>query len=161
MKIGITNLAFVKWKKTLLKNPIETPYTVEGREINYIRTHKKPIKARADDLLSLHLSKLIACDKTNKIYNFEYFLNRAYTFNRDKGNCKICGKPVENHNVHIHHIQKDLPMDKINKVSNLMTVHIKCHELIHYDIDITSLDKKIQNKIIKYREKVKQLTEVA
>jgi len=160
MKLGITSLAFIKWKKCTLKNPKETPYTPEGRKLNLERTQKKPPGVRADELLSLHLSELIATERTNPIYNFEYFLNRAYAYNRDKGKCKICGKPVENHNLHIHHIQKDLPMEQINKVQNLATVHKPCHELIHHDADITGLDRKTQARIIKYRERLNELTEV-
>jgi len=160
MKIGITSLAFVKWEMARPKNPVETPYTSEGRELNYKRTQKKSLIARADELLSLHLSKLMACAKTSIIYNFEYFLNRAYAFNRDKGKCRICSKLVENYNLHIHHIQKDLPIDKINKVINLVTIHKSCHELIHHDTGIKGLDKKTQDKVIKYRERLNKLIEV-
>ena len=160
LKIGITSLVFVKWVKAILKNPDETPYTPKGRKLNLDRTNKKPIKARADDLLSLHLSELIATKRTEPIYNLEYFLNRAYAFNRDKGKCRICGKLVANHNLHTHHIQKDLPIDQINKVQNLATTHKDCHELIHYKVDITGLDKKTQTKVIKYRERLNELTEV-
>jgi len=154
MKIGITSLSFVKWKKTQLKNQNETPYTPEGRKLHNKRTNKKPLLARADELLSLHLSKLIAHSKTSTIYNFEYFLNRAYVFNRDKGKCKICRKPVENYNLHIHHIKPNLPINKINKAPNLATVHDECHRLIHGKGNLDGLDKKVRNKILKFREKL-------
>jgi len=154
VKIGITSLSFTKWKKTQLKNQEETPYTAKGREIYNKRTSKKQPKARADDLLSLHLSKLIADGLTSKLYNFEYFLNRAYAFNRDKGKCKVCGSSVNNLNVHIHHIQPKLPMDKVNKVSNLATMHEECHKLIHSKQELTGLAKRIRNKILKFREKL-------
>jgi len=103
--IGITSLSFVKWVRTRLKNQNETPFTPEGIKLYKKRTGKKPLLARADELLTLHLSKIIALGLADKIYNFEYFMNRAYAFNRDKGKCRICGQEVENHNVHIHHIQ--------------------------------------------------------
>lgn len=68
-----------------------TPYTAEGRML-YSRYRKnarkipldRPMLANSKDIkLSLY-----AKDK----YNFEYFMNREYAFNRDKGKCRCCGK---------------------------------------------------------------------
>jgi RNA-directed DNA polymerase len=153
-KIGITSLAFCKWKKTQLKNPEETPFTKEGRNLYRQRTGKKPLIARADELLSLHFSHMIGKGITEKKYNFEYFLNRAYAFNRDKGKCRICGGEVENFNLHIHHINPNLPLDTVNRVNNLATVHDYCHHKIHSGQDDSSLGKKTWSKILKFREKL-------
>ena len=92
--IGITNLAFCKWVNTRLKTQQETPYTMSGRAINVKRTGKKPLMVRADELLSEDFSNLIAQGLTGNLYNFEYFMNRAYAFNRDKGRCRISGKEL-------------------------------------------------------------------
>jgi hypothetical protein len=42
-----------------LKCQEETPYTAKGREINAKITGKKPLMARADELLSINFSELI------------------------------------------------------------------------------------------------------
>ncbi|MGH1262812.1 group II intron reverse transcriptase/maturase [Bacillus cereus] len=151
--IGITHLGFAKWDKSKnkVKNPKETPYTKEGREIRKKLTDKKPVSARADELLSLHLSNMIAMGNANKLYNFEYFLNRAYAFNRDKGQCKICKCRLDATNVNIHHNKPKLPLDIVNKVMNLSSLCKACHGMIHDGNDYSQLEKKIWNKIIKYR----------
>jgi group II intron reverse transcriptase/maturase len=153
-KIGITSLAFCKWKKTQLKNPEETPFTKEGRNLYRQRTGKKPLIARADELLSLHFSLMISKGITEKKYNFEYFLNRAYALNRDKGKCRVCGEEVENFNLNIHHINPKLPLETVNRVNNLAAVHEYCHQKIHSQQDDSSLGKKIWSKILKFREKL-------
>jgi len=150
--IGITSLSFCKWKKTQCKNPKETPFTKEGRELHRQRTGKKPLTVRADELLSLHFSHLISTGITDKKYNFEYFLNRAYAFNRDKGKCKVCGDKLQNSNLNIHHIQPHLPLDAVNRVNNLASVHDVCHQMIHSHQEHSSLGKKIWKKILKFRE---------
>ncbi|MED2766048.1 group II intron reverse transcriptase/maturase [Bacillus thuringiensis] len=154
MWIGVTSLGFAKWDKDTnkVKDQKETPFTPLGREIRRRNTGKKPLTARADELLSLHLSKAIALDlNKNKIYNFEYFLNRAYAFNRDKGNCKICKCYLKPQDVNIHHNKPKLPLDRVNKVMNLSSLCISCHWKIHDGKDYTQLGKTIWNKITKYR----------
>ena len=51
--------------------------------------------ARADELLSDSLINLIGKGITDNKYNFEYAMNRAYVFNIDKGNCRICKSKVD------------------------------------------------------------------
>jgi group II intron reverse transcriptase/maturase len=70
--IGITSLGFVNWKRAHFKNPIETPYTPEGRKAYYERTSKASSLARDDITMSLTLSELIAEGLTRPRYNFEY-----------------------------------------------------------------------------------------
>lgn len=161
LKIGITSLAFAKWKKTQLKNQDETPYTAHGREKYRERTGKKPLFARADELLNLHLSGLIAKGLTGGKYTFEYFLNRAYAFNRDKGKCRVCGTEAQNWNVHIHHVQPNLPKELVNRVPNLVTTHEICHNLIHDGKDHSELGKKVWTKILKFREKLSEPVQVS
>ncbi|SCW68740.1 HNH endonuclease, partial [Paenibacillus tianmuensis] len=156
-KIGITSLAFCKWKKTQLKNPEESPFTIEGRKLYQERTGKTPLRARADELLSLHLSKIISKGATDKKYNFEYFLNRAYAFNPDKGKCRVCDEELKPFNLHIHHIDPHLPQASVNRVNNLAAVHEHCHRQIHSREDYASLGKKIWKKIIAFREKLNRL----
>lgn len=153
---GITSLDFCKWEKTFVKNQRETPYSPEGRELYRKRTGKKPLKVRADELLSEYLSKAIAFKMTgnNKLYNFEYFLNRAYAFNRDRGKCRICGDPVSSRNVHLHHNKPTLPIHLVNKVQNLSTTHEKCHQYIHDGKSHSELGTKVWKKILDFREKL-------
>ena len=72
-----------------------TPYTVEGRRryVNYRNKHKplpcdRPSINTPEDIA-------LACYADGKGWkaNFEYFMNREYAYNRDKGKCKCCGKP--------------------------------------------------------------------
>ncbi|HJV17812.1 MAG TPA: group II intron reverse transcriptase/maturase [Bacillales bacterium] len=155
LKIGITNLDFCKWKRNTSKNQNETPYSDTGRSIYRKRTRKKLPLARADDILNLHYSELIAQGKTNKLYNFEYFLNRAYAFNRDGGKCKVCAIQIWSpEDIHTHHVRPYLPMDEVNRVQNLATVHRKCHQAIHNNQCYRHLDRKVWKKIKDFREKL-------
>lgn len=154
LKVGVTRLDMVSWQKAFLKNPKETPYTKLGRELYENRTSKKPILSRADELLTLHLSKLISTGRTGKRYNFEYFLNRAYVYNRDKGKCRVCGFEVQPQNLHIHHVHPMLPLENVNRVPFLATVHEGCHKYIHSSDDFSHLGQKIWKKILSFREKV-------
>jgi len=155
LTIGITSLGFVKWRKANLKNPIETPYTPEGRKANYERTLKRERMARDDVTMSLTLSSLIAKGMTDYKYNFEYLMNRAYAFNRDKGQCKVCGESIIGHELETHQINPKLPTNLVNKVSNLASLHQTCHRLVHKGLDVSKLVKaKVYQKILKYRERL-------
>jgi RNA-directed DNA polymerase len=155
VKIGLTLLSFVNWKSAQPKNPSETPYSVEGRTRYFNRTGKMALHARADQLLSLSLSKYIALGLTNKIYNFEFLLNRAYAYNRDKGKCRVCGIELLPHEVETHHIEPTLSIEQVNKVGNLATQHVFCHQsLVHSTTDLSHLDKKVANKVIGFRNKL-------
>ena len=70
-----------------------TPYTAEGRRryVNYRNKHKllpcdRPSINTPEDIA-------LACYADGKGWkaNFEYFMNREYAYNRDKGKCKCCG----------------------------------------------------------------------
>ena len=153
---GIT-MAFITHSKYELKpfNQKMTPYTAEGRRI-YVQyrskhkplPHNRPSVNTSDDIRLSVYSK--------SIYNFEYFMNREYAFNRDKGQCKCC-KINLNGNIekHCHHVNNKMPIDKINKVSNLAWVCSKCHRMIHNSPITENTDAKTVKKINKYREKLK------
>jgi len=156
VRIGLTSLAFVSWKTTQLKNQKETPYSAEGRTRYMNRTDKAPLLARADELLSLSLSKYMALGLTQAIYNFEFLLNRTYAYNRDRGKCRVCGIELLPSEVETHHINPSLPMDLVNKVGNLATLHAFCHQsLVHSAADLSHLDKKVAKKVIGFRKQAK------
>lgn len=158
--VGVTDLHFATWNKdkTKLKRPKETPYTREGRELYAKRTNKKPLKVRADEFLNIGMSmgtsQRLHKFKTGKIskrafhlYNFEFYLNRPYAYNRDKGRCKVCGEATDLTDTHFHHISPKLPISLVNRVGNLATVHDKCHKMIHDGKDYSHLENKIWKKI--------------
>jgi len=151
MVIGISSLDFCNWKKTLWKTQAETPYTSEGRKLIFERIKKRPLLERVANLFSPTLLIAITFHNSNSIYNFEYYLNRAYAYNRDKGKCKVCGVIVEPKELHCHHKNPKLPMSLLNKVNNLATTHESCHILIHSENNISHLDSKIQNRILGFR----------
>lgn len=155
MKIGITSIDFCHWNRNTSKNPKETPYSETGRKIYQKRSGKRLPLARADDILSLHYSKLIADGKTSELYNFEFFLNRAYAYNRDIGKCRVCGNEILfSSDIHIHHIRPKLPINEVNRVPNLATVHRTCHEAIHNNQICDYRDKKLWRKILEFRERL-------
>ncbi|WP_400242641.1 HNH endonuclease [Niallia sp. JL1B1071] len=154
LKIGVTRLDFCTWQKAKNKSPSETPYTDLGRQIYMKRTGKKPLKARADELLSLNWSKIIKIGHKEKLYNFEYFMNRAYAFNRDKGKCRVCKEVLQGDDIHIHHINPRLPLVEVNRVPNLASMHEKCHQMIHSSKDYSMVGKKTWEKVLGFREKL-------
>ncbi len=89
--------------------------------------------------------------------NFEYYMNREYAYNRDKGKCKCCGeffsKLVPKH---CHHVNNRLPLNRINKVSNLAWLCKPCHYMVHNSPIPDRTDLKTVRKILKYRERLKK-----
>ncbi|WP_243840736.1 HNH endonuclease [Paenisporosarcina antarctica] len=118
------------------------------------RTGKKPLKVRADELLSLNWSKIIKAGHKEKLYNFEYFMNRAYAFNRDKGRCRVCKEVLQGDNIRIHHIKPKLPLEEVNRVPNLASMHEHCHQMIHSRKDYSSVGHVKWGKILGFREKL-------
>lgn len=157
MWIGIT-MAFITHVRYEVKpfNQKMTPYTPEGRKIyvNYRNKNKPLPKDRPSINTSDDLRMAVYAE--NKM-NFEYFMNREYAFNRDKGKCRCCKTPLyENPTANCHHVDNKLPIDKINKVNNLAWVCRSCHLMIHGNEIPESLDTKVVKKIEKFREKLKQ-----
>ena len=154
--IGITSPAFCKYQKTYNKNQEETPFSSKGRELHLKRTRKQLSLARIEEILQVpEIIKFNKYDKSKEIYNYEYFMNRMYAFNRDKGRCKICGEPIINGDkFHCHHISTNLPLQQINKVQNLLSTHSKCNKLIHEKISQYGFSDKAIKNAIKYRKKL-------
>ena len=156
--VGITRLSFCKWQKSYTKNQNETPYTPTGRLLYFNRSRKKPLIVRADELLSTPTSQKTLAYNTNSIYNFEFYLNRPYVFNRDKGKCRVCDINLWTDNVRFHHISPYLAIDKVNRATNFTCTCNSCHKKIHNTIDYSFLVNKTWKKILKFREKLDKLT---
>ena len=153
--IGFTPLTFCKWEKTPLKNQDETPYTEAGRQLHFERTKKRKIQARLDEMYSERTSQTILHGKWDKLNNFEFIMNRAYALNRDKLKCRVCGGWLIACTPYTHRINPNLPLNKVNRVNNLVSVHRKCLNAINTPgADISEFDAKAQKKIIGYREKL-------
>lgn len=105
------------------------PYTDEGRQL-YLGQFKKKKKLPLDRH-PLYDIDTLTYSKKQMLYNFEYFMNREYAYNRDKGKCKICGKLLDANNRECHHIQPTLALYKINKVPNLAWLCKDYHHIVH------------------------------
>jgi len=153
MYIGITDINFAKWENPKLKKEGENPFTPEGRELYNQRMRKRGLKVRVDEVNSSEHALYLRTNKS-RLYNFEYFMNRPYTYNRDKGKCKICNGYVEPYEVHTHHVDPKLPWNEVNKVKNLITTHLYCHQLIHNDTMPDNLSEETLKRLAKYRKKL-------
>ena len=151
MYIGITDLCFASWDMPIAKNQKENPFTEEGQRLYYERMRKRSLRTRVDEVNTSDHAMALRMSK-HPLYNFEYFMNRPYTYNRDKGKCKICGGDVAPYEVRIHHVKKNLPRNQVNKVKNLITVHRYCHDLIHSEVLPDNLLEKTIKKLAKYRK---------
>ena len=153
--IGVTSLTFCQWQETRGKNPKETPYTEEGRDINFRRTKKKRIQARLDELYSENVSTAVLNGKWGHLNNFEFVMNRAYALNRDRLKCRVCGKWLIDNTPYTHRINPRLPLDRVNRVNNLISVHRKCYQAINMPgMDVRTFDADAQKRIRNYREKL-------
>lgn len=155
---GIT-CAFITHAKyeTRPFNQHMTPYTEEGRRI-YVsyRTKHKPLPC---DRPSINTPEdiLLSAYARGKGWkeNFEYFMNREYAYNRDKGKCKCCGRFFsDNLPKHCHHVNNKLPVEKINKVSNLAWLCVPCHRMVHNSPIYPGTDQKTIRKIEQYKQKL-------
>lgn len=152
---GLISLSTAVWKKKPQKNQDESPYSPEGREMFSKRTNRRPLLVRVQELMDTSYAKMVIQNPDPK-YNFEYFMNRCYAYNRDKGKCKICGKYLEPSDTQTHHLNNKLTIEMINKVPNLVSLCTKCHVLVHKVIiskeDILDFGSKEEQKLQKYRE---------
>lgn len=157
MWIGITR-AFITHSQheKLPLNQKTTPYTAEGRAL-YTRQRKsqKPLPMNRPSVNGRDDLRMSAY--ANSIYNFEYFMNREYAFNRDKWKCRCCGADLTyREDRHCHHVNRKLPLGKINKVPNLAWVCRDCHLRIHSFHAPVNVEPKTKAKILKFREKLDQ-----
>ena len=153
--IGFTALTFCKWEKTSHKNEAETPYSDAGRQKYFERTKKKRMQARLDELCSEKTGHLVCTGKWGKLNNFEFVMNRAYALNRDRLKCRVCGGWLVAGTPYTHRVNPRLPLDKVNRVNNLVSLHKECFEAINNPTaDISKFTAKAQQKILGYREKL-------
>jgi len=153
--VGFTALSFCRWERTCSKNQVETPYSEEGRQLYFKRTKSKRIHARLDELYSERTSQTSLHGKRNKLNNFEFIMNRAYALNRDKLKCRVCGGWLISGTPYTHRINPNLPLNKVNCVNNLVSLHKKCFYAVNdHNYDLSEFDEKAQKKIIGYREKL-------
>ena len=152
--IGFTALNFCKWEKQYSK-AAETPYTEEGRRLYFERTKKRKIQARLDEMYPDKAARAVSHGKWGKLNNFEFIMNRAYALNRDKVKCRVCGGWLISATPWAHRINPNLPLNKVNRVNNLISLHKKCFFAVNDPAqDISQFDVKAQKKIIGYREKL-------
>jgi group II intron reverse transcriptase/maturase len=161
-KIGITMLAFSNYVIPSPKIPAETPHTPEGRKIYSERSGKKQRLARPDEITLLdnivdrvHSAK---GSQSKSIYTFEYWMNRGYVLNRDKCQCAVCKVPLDRGNLHTHHKNPFLPLDLVNKVRNLVSLCVDCHELVHNDRPNPFENPKLVSKLESYRQLVMKVS---
>ncbi len=153
--IGFTALTFCRWEKTRSKNQAETPYTENGRQTYFQRTKKKRINARLDEMYPDKTARAASYGQWGKLNNFEFIMNRAYALNRDKLKCRVCGGWLISSTPWAHRINPNLPLDKVNRVNNLVSLHKKCFIAVNNPSqDISEFDGKAQKKIVGYREKL-------
>jgi len=153
--IGFTALSFCKWEKTIPKKEEETPYTEAGRQLFFERTKKRRIHARLDEMYSEKSARATRYGQWGKLNNFEFIMNRAYALNRDKLKCRVCGGWLISCTPWTHRVNPNLPLNKVNRVNNLIFLHKKCLDAVNNpNYDISEFDAKAQKKIIGYREKL-------
>ena len=151
---GIT-MAFITHSKYESK-PFDqrmTPYTEEGRRIySYYRGKSKPLPCDRPSVNTAKDIQLSVYAKT--VFNFEYFMNREYAYNRDKGKCKCCKKPLFlDDKKFCYHIKGELPLEKINKVQNLIWLCNDCYRMVNNGPIPPDVDEKVLKKIQKYKQK--------
>lgn len=131
LKYGLEPITTVKYVKPRTKAQWITPYTPEGRA-KWEELNKKSFTTlpRNRELTNLNLLNLLA--KGSNLYNLEYFINRPMAFNRDRCECKACKIALTGYgDTNIHHLNPDLPPEKVNKLPNLVTLCIDCHIETH------------------------------
>jgi len=153
--VGFTALSFCRWEKISPKKEEETPYTEAGRQLYFERTKKKRMNARLDEMYSDKTAEAVLHSEWGRLNNFEFIMNRAYALNRDKLKCKVCGDWLISCTPYTHRVNPNLPLDKVNRVNNLVSLHRKCFEAVNNPKqDVQEFDAKAQKKILGYRGKL-------
>lgn len=130
-----------------------TPYSEEGRRIySYYRNRSKPLPCDRPSVNTARDIQLSVYAKT--VFNFEYFMNREYAYNRDKGKCKCCKTPLFlDDKKYCYHIKGELPLDKVNKVQNLIWLCNSCYRMVNNGPIPPNIDEKVLKRIEKYKQK--------
>lgn len=153
--IGFTALTFCRWEKPYPKRDAETPYTEAGRQLYFERTKKNRQQARLDEMYSDSVDRATSHGKWGRLNNYEFIMNRAYALNRDRLKCRVCGGWIIDYAPFTHRVNPNLPLNKVNRVNNLVSLHKKCFYAVNNPSqDISEFDAKAQKKIIGYREKL-------
>jgi len=93
----------------------------------------------------------------DSLNNFEYYMNREYAYNRDRGRCKICRENLKSNYRHCQRIDGTLPLDKIIKVPNLAWFCYNCLKIVQSVEIPQGINSKMKLKIHKYHKKLKVL----
>lgn len=130
-----------------------TPYSEEGRRIySYYRNRSKSLPCDRPSVNTARDIQLSVYAKT--IFNFEYFMNREYAYNRDNGKCKCCKTPLFlDDKKYCYHIKGELPLDKVNKVQNLIWLCNSCYRMVNNGPIPPNIDEKVLKRIEKYKQK--------
>lgn len=130
-----------------------TPYSEEGRRIySYYRNRSKPLPCDRPSVNTARDIQLSVYAKT--VFNFEYFMNREYAYNRDNGKCKCCKTPLFlDDKKYCYHIKGELPLDKVNKVQNLIWLCNSCYRMVNNGPIPPNIDEKVLKRIKKYKQK--------
>lgn len=130
-----------------------TPYSEEGRRIySYYRNKSKPLPCDRPSVNTARDIQLSVYAKT--VFNFEYFMNREYAYNRDNGKCKCCKTPLLlDDKKYCYHIKGELPLDKVNKVQNLIWLCNSCYRMVNNGPIPPNIDEKVLKRIEKYKQK--------
>lgn len=128
-----------------------TPYSEEGRQ-KYIRyrSKQKPLPCNRPSINSVE--DILLSVYAKGLTNFEYYMNREYAYNRDKGKCKCCKTWLsEESGMYCYHIDTKLPMEKVNKVQNLIWLCRKCYRMANNGPIPPGTDEKVIKRIQKYK----------
>ncbi|TYQ15208.1 UNVERIFIED_CONTAM: group II intron reverse transcriptase/maturase [Acetivibrio alkalicellulosi] len=132
-----------------------TPYSSEGRQLYIIESKGRKIPA-LDRPPIYEDVELFTCEEKS-FNNFEYYMNREYAYNRDRGRCKICGENLRPKFRHCQRLDGTLPLDKINRVPNLAWFCYNCMKIITGGEIPPNINSKMKSKIERYRAKLKVL----
>lgn len=128
-----------------LKEILKGVLTISTTESCYRRCDRPSVNTARDIQLSVY---------AKTVYNFEYFMNREYAYNRDKGKCKCCKKPLFLDNKkYCYHVKGELPLGKVNKVQNLVWLCNDCYRMVNNGPIPPNIDEKVLKKIQKYKQK--------
>jgi hypothetical protein len=144
---GITK-AFItgsQWEKTCFNQDI-TPYTEDGRRL-YLAQSKGKKRLPLSRPEFEEVANIRPMDSSTA--NFEYYMNMGYSYNRDKGKCRICKKTLKTWERNCIYKNRELPLDKINKVSNLVWLCAKCYQYVSRTKMPPVLDSNIIKKVRK------------
>ncbi|WP_240420315.1 group II intron reverse transcriptase/maturase [Paenibacillus periandrae] len=149
MKIGITKMKITPSNWCRPFDPEMIPYTDKGRTL-YASKRGKNNPLIRPPLYGTDLTDRIKFNEGRK-YNFEYYMNREYSFNRDKGCCRICGDSLWYKTSNCHHINPHLDFVEVNKVNNLAWMCEDCHINYIHGKEIPE-ESKIKKKVTYFRK---------